>query len=364
MKNIYYLVFTIILLISAGCEGDFRQKAQGQPSEVIIVMDTNRTDNPVAEALRDVYGEYINTMPRPEPRYDLKFRYFQTQTELQNVQKSRNIIIAGTIDEDSNVGKYLRSLLSEEIQDRVRAGTLLEIPLKDRWYKDQWILIYTGTDENQIAERVRNYSGGHLRSLNEVELDRWTAEVYRRGEVPQIADSLWVKHGFKLRVQHDYTVGLDTTNFVTLRRFLEDNDRWIWIWWKDNVTDTDFITEDWIHTTRDSLLKTYIRGSRPDAYLRTDFRLPLHTQFFRINDKETYQSRGVWVMSDYSMGGPFLNYVKYDEDQQRLYLIEFAQFSPRYRQRRFLYQFEAIARTFETDPDFVAVENSGPTTSR
>lgn len=358
MQKIYYLVIITLAFGITACGGDFRQNAQGQPSEVVVVMDSSKIDNVVAEAIREVYGEYIRTMPRPEPKFDLRFRDFKTQKELQNVQRARNIIIAGTIDEETNVGLYLRSLLSEEIKSRIRDGSLLEIPLRDRWYKDQWILIYTGTDEAQIAERVKNHSAAHLRSLNEMELNRWTAEVYRRGEVPAISDSLWTSHGFKIRVQHDYTIGLDSTNFVTLRRYLEDNDRWIWFWWKDGVKDIDFITENWIHATRDSLLKTYIRGSRPESYIRTDYRLPLQTQFSRVNNMETYQSKGVWVMSDFSMGGPFISYVKFDEAQQRLYFMEFAQFSPRYRQRRFLYQFEAIARTFETNPDFLIQQSS------
>lgn len=353
MKNALLLPLLASMLFSVvACGGDYRQKAQGLPSEVFVLMDSSRHEGPVAEALRDVYGEYIFTMPRYEPRYDLRFASLRTQNDLQQAQKHRNLIIAASIDEDSNVGAYLRSLLSEEVQARVRAGTLHEIPLKDRWYRDQWILILTAADKETLASRIRNNSGSHLRTLNEVELARWTLEVYRRGEIPAIADTLWRERGFRFRVQHDYEVGVDTTDFVSMRRFLPENDRWIWVWHKDNVSDLDFISERWINTTRDSLLNIYIRGSREDAYIRSDYRRGHQTEFMRINDMETYESRGSWIMSDYSMGGPYLNYVFHDADQQRLYMMELAQFSPRYRLRRFMYQFEAIARTFETNPDF------------
>jgi hypothetical protein len=40
--------------------------------------------------------------------------------------------------------------------------------------------------------------------------------------------------------------------------------------------------------------------------------------------------------------------VMYDEAQRRLYFLDFGQFAPKYRLRRFVYQFEAIARTFRT----------------
>jgi hypothetical protein len=353
--------FAGVLLLFSACGGDFRQPANSPHSEVLIVMDTTRSENPIRGALSDVYGEYIRTMPRPEPRFDLRFRGIQSQAELQQIQKHRNIIIAAPIDEDSNIGLYLRALLSQEVQSRIREGGLFEIPLRDRWYRDQWILIYTGNSEEEIAARIRSESRSHLRTLSEIEIARWDKEVYRRGETKSIGDSLWVNHGFRFRVQHDYVLGVDTLNFVSMRRFLEDNDRWIWIWWKDNVQDIDFVSDRWIHATRDSILQQYIRGSRPDAYVRTDYRQPLSTDYRRLNERLTYESKGVWVMSDFSMGGPFINYTKFDEAQQRLYMIEFAQFSPRYRQRRFLYQFEAMARTFETNPSFVI---PAPVTSR
>jgi hypothetical protein len=363
MKNTLFLYLLVVLSVTlVACGGDFRQKAQGLPSEVLVVMDSTRLNGPVASALRDIYGEYMLTMPRPEPRYDLRFVDIFTQSDLQSAQKHRNLIIAAPIDEQSNIGTYLRSLLSQEVQSRVREGSLSEIPLRDRWYRDQWILILTAADEETLAYRIRNNSAPHLRSLRNMELERWTQEVYRRGEIPSIADSLFVNHGFRFRVQHDYVMGIDTTDFISMRRFLDDNDRWIWVWWKEDVPNLDFINERWIHKTRDSLLNIYIRGSRPDAYVRTDYRQEHATEFLRINNRETYESRGVWVMSDFSMGGPFINYVKHDAEQQRLYMIEFAQFSPRYRQRRFLYQFEAMARTFETNPEFIP-ENTLPLSS-
>lgn len=368
MKYIEFLAIIAILGAITACGDDYRQRATGQPSEVIVVMDSSRIEGPMGVAILDTYGEYMRTMPRPQPKYDVKFRDFKTQAELQSAQRSRNLIFAATLDEDSNIGLYLRSLLSEDIQQRVRDGSLTEIALKDRWYRDQWILIYTGTDEDQVAEKIRNNSRPHMNSLANLELDRWTEEVYRRGEQPLLADSLWNEHGFKVRVQHDYERGIDTTDFVSLRRYLPDNDRWMWVHWIDDVENIDFITDEWIHAKRDSLLEIYIRGSRPDAFTRTDKRLPLETRYVVMNERPTYESRGVWVMNDYSMGGPFVNYVKYDESQNRLYFLEFGQFSPRYSQRRFLYQFEAIARTFATDSTYferiAAQDTLNQTTSR
>ena len=352
MKYTPILSILLLSVIISACGGDYRQRASGQPSEIVVAMDSSRIEGPIGQALNDTYGEYITTMPRREPLYDVRFRDFKSQAELENIQKSRNLIFAGTLDEDTNIGMFLRSILSEDVQNRVRNGELREISLRDRWYRDQWIVIYTGTDEQEIAQRIRNGSRGQLNALYDMELARWTEEVYRRGEQPLLADTLMMEHGFKIRVQHDYERGIDTTDFVSLRRYLPENDRWIWFHWIDGVENFDAVTEEWIHAKRDSLLEIYIRGTREDAFTRTDRRRSMETRSIQINGKPTYESKGMWVMNDFSMGGPFINYTIYDETQQRIYFMEFGQFSPRYRQRRFLYQFEAIARTFETDPNF------------
>ncbi|KPQ00551.1 MAG: hypothetical protein HLUCCA01_01400 [Bacteroidetes bacterium HLUCCA01] len=353
MKNTTLItLISLAALITAACGGDYRQRAQGLPSEVYVLMDSSRYEGPLEQALRDVYGEYMLTMPRPEPRYDLKFVGLRTQADLERAQKHRNLLIVATIDEESNVGAYLRSLLSEEVQQRVREGGLYEIPLQDRWYRDQWILIQTADTPEALERRIRNNAGAHLRSLHAAELNRWTEEVYRRGEIKDLADSLFTHRGFSFRIQHDYFPGVDTTDFISVRRYLEDNDRWIWVWHKDDVDDLDFVTNRWINSTRDSLLQIYIRGSREDAFVRTDYRQEYQTELLEINGSQAYESRGVWVMSDFSMGGPYLNYVFHSPEQRRLYMMEFAQFSPRYRQRRFLYQFEAMARTFRANPEF------------
>jgi hypothetical protein len=363
MKYTPLLSIIIVSVLVTACGGDYRQRAQGQPSEVVVVMDSSRIDDVIGTAISETYGGFIRTMPRPEPLYDLRFRDFKTQGELESVQKSKNLIFAGTLDEDSNIGLFLRSLLSEDVKNRIRTGELTQIELRDRWYRDQWIVIYTGTDEQEIASRIRNNSGGQLNTLFNMELARWTEDVYRRGDQPLLADTLMMEKGFKIRIQHDYVKGIDTTDFVSFRRYLEDNDRWIWFHWIDGVDDIDFVNESWIHAKRDSLLEIYIRGSRPDAFSKTDYRRGLETRQIQINGRPTFESKGIWVMNDFSMGGPFINYVLYDEVQRRLYFMEFGQFSPRYRQRRFLYQFEAIARTFETNPDFMVVDTNELTTN-
>jgi hypothetical protein len=49
------------------------------------------------------------------------------------------------------------------------------------------------------------------------------------------------------------------------------------------------------------------------------------------------------------MAGPFVNFTIYDKETSRLFMLEFAQFAPKYNKRRFVREFRAMLRTFESD---------------
>ncbi len=350
------LKITLLAVISAvyfiGCEGDYRQMAVGANAEILVVMDsTKAAQSATALAIRETYGAPLMTIPRRSAQYDLRFRLLNTNRQLENIQQHRNIIFAATLDEDSNVGQYVRAILSEAVKDRIRSGDLLQIPLRDRWAQDQWVMIYVGNDDETLAQHIRKNAGKSIKELHELEMPRWRRYIYRRAEQVQLAQNIMDAYGWSFRIQHDYRLGVDTLNFVTLRRFTHDNDRWIWVWWQDDVASIDHIDKEWINTTRDSLNQHYMRGSRDSSFVTTEYREPMS---FRddlvINGKQTFETLGLWRMEFDLMGGPFVNYVMYDEQHQRLYMMEYGQFAPRWNKRNFVYQFQAMARTFISDP--------------
>jgi hypothetical protein len=354
MRKLFTLLIFIMpaIALTLGCENDYKPAARGAQSEVLVVMDSSRWNTATYVALQETFGNVILTMPRPQPRYDLRFTGIRTNRDFENIKRHKNVIIVATIDEETIVGQLIRGILSDDIKDRIRTGQNFAFPLRDRWYRDQWVLFLSANTDEELAQRIINSEQRLVSSLEQVELQRWTNEVYRRGDQPEISSMLWENYGFTMRVQHDYNVGADTVGFVSLRRYLPDNDRWIWISWKDDVRNIDHIDVQWINARRDSLLNRHIRGSRENSYVMTDYRRPLEISTTTINDKFTWETRGIWRMQGDAMAGPFINYTMYDDRTNRLYMVEYAQFSPRFPQRDFLYQFQSMIRTFRSDETF------------
>lgn len=352
MNKFFLCVAIIGMFLLAACEGDFRPMSVGQIDEVYVIMDSTDWNSKTALALEETFGKGIETLPGYEPTYTLIFRDFDSNEELENLQDFKNLIFAAPIDSEDNVARLIRALLSDEVEERVREGESFAFPLSDRWVRDQWVLLLTSTSDDALAEKIRNSESSLVGHLMERELERRKHEIYRRGEQVAISDSLWKNHGWKVRMQHDYVQTVDTSNVVVFRRSLPENDRWMMVWWKDDVDGIAFIDKDWINASRDSLLQKYIRGSRDSSYVTTEYRNPRKVITHQMETDSRligYETLGTWRMTNDYMGGPFVNFTYYDPSTERLFMIEYGQFAPSVKKRRFVRQFRTMGRTFESD---------------
>ncbi len=351
-RRIAFLFIFIAGTCLIACDGDYRSRAQGNTREVFVVMDSTNWNGEAAEAIRNTFGAYQYHMLNPEQNYDLTFRDIHTNPQLERLKGMKNVIFAGVLDDSSNVSRTIRGFLDEGVEARVRNGESFAFPIKDQWFKDQYALILTSTSDSELAEKIINSERALTADILQKELQRWTYDVYEKKEQTQFSDSMWVKHGFKVRVQHDYVARIDTTDFISFRRNLEINDRWFWLWWKDNVTDISFLDNDWINATRDSLNQQYMKGSTIQKYIttaRTDNLNPV-TRGFQKGRLFAYETQGWWDMVNAAMGGPFVNFTYYDPATNRLFMIEYSQFAPSVRKKLpFIRQFRAMGRTFESD---------------
>lgn len=363
-------LFLLITAIWLGCDGDYRQKARGSFGQVVVMMDSAEFQSKTADAIRQTYGGWIQTIPGKPPRFDLQFRDFDNNQQLENLKRYRNLIIAAPVDDSSNVSRFVRALLSDEVEQEVKNGNAFAFPLNDKWYRDQWSMILTAPSDSVLAEKIFNSEETLTSGLEDKEFDRWISEIYERGEQLALEDSLWQTKGWKIRIQHDwvknidttYTVGGEKNHFLTMRRPLPENDRWFWAWWKE-VKNINQVDDEWINAKRDSLTQQWIRGSRDSSYVTTAYNRPHETQSFRLNGDIVYETLGIWTMTHDAMAGPFANFTVYDRETGRLFMLEFAQFAPKYDKRRFVRQFRAMLRTFESDStwqgntDTVVAEN-------
>lgn len=365
MKSVFKLsLFLVIAAVWVGCEGDYRQEARGSLGRVVVMMDSSQFESETAEALRQTYGGWIQTIPGKPPLFDLTFRDVDNNAELEELKRFKNLIIAAPITDTTNVARFIKALLSEEVEQEVKEGNAFAFPLDDRWYRNQWAMVLTAPSDSALAEKILGSEETLTHSLIEKELNRWKVEIYDQGEKVALADSIWQNHGWNIRIQHDWIKNIDTTyiengqeyHFLTMRRPLPENDRWFWAWWK-KTDSAEQLDEEWINAKRDSLMEQWIRGTRDSSYVTTAYNRPHETRIFQMDGNTVYETLGIWTMTHDAMAGPFVNFTVYDEDTNRLFMLEFAQFAPKYDKRDFVRQFRAMLRTFDSDSTWQGNEN-------
>ena len=59
-------------------------------------------------------------------------------------------------------------------------------------------------------------------------------------------------------------------------------------------------------------------------------------------------TQGLWDLNIKGMGGPFVNYVFYDEDTQRLYMLDGSVYAPKYYKRNLIQQMDVTLQSFRT----------------
>lgn len=355
MNKLRWILLASIFIITQACS-DYQRPANGRFFEVVVMMDSSQQKGALADTIRAVFEREYETLPTPEAKYVLNFKTIKTQDNLEVAKRSKNLIIAATLNEKSNVGEFLNSILDEKVKDKINQDEINAIHLDNKWYSNQWILLLSGSSQEKAAAYLSENQEPIVESLDQKERERWVYEIYEKGRQTKVEDSLWTKYGWKIGIQHDYQKNIDDISFVSFRRYMANNDRWIWVWWQDNMSDLSFLDSDWINQKRDSLSQKYIRGNRGDSYVKTEFRRPVLSKTKLMNGRYTIQTNGTWTMVNDFMGGPFVNYTIYDEHQRRLYMLEFSQFAPKLSKRTFVRQFEAMGLTFDTDSTFTYPE--------
>lgn len=344
----------LILAVAAvsGCGGgDHRPVATGKEGVITVVMNDSVWGGPVGDAVREQLGKPVLTYPLPEPAFDLE-QFDLTRSELfqKVIRKRKYILFAASLDENSNVAKYIRSGLSDSTLARIRAGESGVMQRPDAWYRKQLVVYAIAPTPKDLVEKITE-RGEDLRYVfNQATRERLTDRMFERMEQTDLEERLMDNHDFAVDVQYDYFIAQDTMNFIRMRRVLSDTWREMFFYYIENG-DPNIITQDWVLATRDSLTERFVRGTWDSSYVEIDRRRPITFENINFLGRYGFETRALWHMTKDAMGGPVLNYTFYDEKQRRIYMIDGMVFAPNFDKREFLRQVEAIAYTFRTRQD-------------
>lgn len=358
------------LLALAGCREvrEYKRPATGKTAEILVVTDTATWAGPVGEALRQEIGRLTRTLPQPTPLFSLRLQPL-TEYHLGQIQRHNGVVFAAPFTDTTAAARYLRAHFDSTGLAALERGGRGIILRPDLWMQDQLVVYATAPDTAALARQIHE-AGEELRqAFGALARRRTTQRMFERGRQTHVEDEMLEEHGFALNVQHDYVLAKDTTfatpegfpaGLLRLRR-LAGQDSWrdLLVYFEQDSTFRR-LHPDSALALRDRLTRRLIHGTDDSTFVTVEDRYPeirpIEADTVALADRFAIETRGTWYLAteggrSAGMGGPFVNYVFFDETSRRLFMIDGMIFGPRYtfeEKREFLRQMEAIAHTFRT----------------
>lgn len=333
LSQLSFKTLTIILaVLITSCTGKVRQeRSTGKTNEILIVTNTkDQWNGELGRVIKDFFEQPLPGLPQPEPM----FRLFNIADENMNkiFKSQHNILI---IDIQPGFGEAL-------VETRT-----------DHWSKPQRLIKVTAPDLASFKQTFNQHKTAFLKAFNELEIQR-TNEQFKMAKSVKLSNMVKKKFGFNIQLPGGFVVGAENKNLLWLRQSMQkvkqDVELGILIHTAP-YTDTSVFNKEYILDLRDSLTMRYVPGPSKGSYMVTsrDFIEPVFTYRDDFVTGYAIETRGLWMVQNDFMGGPYISYTFLDPGMQKVITIDGYVYNPGDLKRNFIRQMEAIFHTISFD---------------
>ena len=329
-----------LVLLTAVAVGGCGMKRQslGSRHKVIVISDSTLFGL-IEEDLSRVMAQEIFT-PQTESIFTVSLR---PPEELAGLTRFPNLMIVGTLESTGRLGELMSKFLSESSRQRVLQDSAFIFSKKNPWATDQMLAVLVSRDAETLRQNIRSKGQTVFELFDRHEQELVFNSLYAQFEQKEISQRLMEKHGWSVRVQHDYFVAVDSSEirYVWLRRF--GPQRWLSVYWEP-TDDPAQLSKEWMLDRRRLFAETFYDGD----FVYEDSTLQVQEKVVDFAGRYAVRLNGIWQNEKHVMGGPFRSYGFYNESDKRLYLIDLAVYAPGERKTPYLRQLDGIASTFVT----------------
>ena len=322
IKRIFFITILVITIVSCVDKDKIIMlESTGRINHLLIVMKNSEWEGEVGNILREIITTPMEGLPQEENQFSINQVSPKTFNSL--FKRNRNILFVGY---DSVSNFYTNSNIYANPQ------TTLTILGKN---KEDLISNILGHREELIATFKNNDLKIYQKKITKDHHNIKNIETFN-------------KHGFYLKIPISYNKVEDTGDFIWYRNEITrgmlnivayeipyDLDKGI-----DSVN---------IIKIRDSISKKYIPGQFKNTYMLTEPLYKAVVNNVTIDGKTAIETRGLWIVKDDFMGGPFISYTFPDKKNSRLLIIEGFSYSPSVKKRDFVFELEAILKTIHVE---------------
>jgi hypothetical protein len=295
--------------------------ASGAINNVSVVTENDIWDGSVGEAIRTVLTKPIYGLPQDEPTFTLS--QIPTSVFSGFVTKNRTVL---KIEVNKNADFKI---------------------LQDVYARPQKVVVISGKSKQEIIDIINENGDKIVETFRNEEL----AERQRQmAKSPHNFTIIKEKLGLTIDFASVYRLAKQTDDFFWIRKDITTGTTNLMIYQLpfDAIKRNDSVVNQ-IIKIRDSIGKTYIEGPVENSYMRTE---NAYTPFIGetiLDNKPTFETKGIWDVKNAFMAGPFINYAIEDKINKRWVVIEGFAFAPSVEKRNYMLELESIIKSVKID---------------
>tara|TARA_R110000796_G_scaffold183498_2_gene300075 strand:+ start:176639 stop:177625 length:987 start_codon:yes stop_codon:yes gene_type:complete len=320
------LLSALFLLINSSCkegkETKYLPESIGAINSLAVVMDNELWQGEVGDKVREYFAAPVVGLTMEEPLFTIN--YMPPSVFSGSIQHTRSILY-------------------------IKKDSVSKASIKTNVYaKPQKVGVITGTNVQDIKKNIDSKAADIIKAFKDLEITEAQKRFKKSLNKEQV---LKEKFGITLDIPSAYKVGKQVDNFVWIDRQVPKGTMNLIVYaMPTNYFNNDSTFVKDILKMRDSIGSIYIPGTDIPGkknHMVSEKNLAPHVYPTEVAGKKGVEVRGLWEMSDYPMGGPYLLYIINDKENNRKLVIEGFTFAPATQKRDNMFELEAIIKTLK-----------------
>ncbi|WP_460220420.1 DUF4837 family protein [Psychroserpens sp. MEBiC05023] len=319
INKLFSLLIIATLIYSCGDNKEQRyvSASSGNINNIVVVADNVLWENQVGDVIRDVLAAPVNGLANEEPQFSMSQMPPAVFTGF--AKKNRTVL---------------------KIEKGKDAATKIAT---DAFARPQTMVVVSGKTNAEIIKEIRTNAEKIIDAFNKTEI----TERQRRTSKSLFDDSKLKENlGISLKFPSAYRIAKSEEDFFWIRRDIKTGnvDLMVYEVPLSSIRKGDSAVVD-IVRVRDSVGKIHIEGAAENTYMGTERAFTPFINDVIIDNKPSYETRGIWDLINAYMSGPFINYAIEDKVNNRYIILEGYVFAPSIEKRDYIFELESIIKS-------------------
>jgi hypothetical protein len=289
--------------------------------DILVIANDNVWDGPAGDAFQKHFTAMSYGLPQPEPLYTVRQVGGRDFGSL--LKRSRYLVLISIGDS---------ALFRTE---------------NNKWARDQFVVFLQAPNQSLLRKLILANNKEIDALIEQREMQRMSKRIAPLTH--KTYPAFFAENHIKIAIPKDFEISVEKENLVVYWRRTKISDMGIIIH-RGPLPQDAAIIGGHVVPLRDSITKLYVPGARENSYMITEDIIKPSITPTEIAGNFALETRGLWRTEGDIMGGPFVSYSIYDEENQQLIYIDAFLLQPDKKKRKTLFELESVLSTFQLTP--------------